>query len=107
MQINKKLLFLQTLLLVSAVALIFPYSAQAIIIVDLVTNVATVLRNVAIILIVIAFIIAGLLFLIAQGDPTKIGTAKKMVYAAIAGTIMVIIATVAIDIISNAIFQGQ
>lgn len=104
---NKKLLFLQTLLLASVIALIFPFSAQAIIIVDLVTNVATVLRNVAIILIVIAFIIAGLLFLLAQGDPTKIGTAKKMVYAGIAGTVMVIIATVAMEIIQSALFQGK
>ena len=43
----------------------------------------------------------------AQGDPTKIGTARKMVYAGIAGAIMVILATFAKEMIRSALFQGK
>ena len=93
--------------MVAVVALVFPFSAQALIIVDIVTSVANVLMTVATILIVIAFLVAGLLFLLAQGDPTKIGTARKMVYAGIAGAIMVILATFAKEMIRSALFQGK
>ncbi|KKP32584.1 MAG: hypothetical protein A2312_04385 [Candidatus Staskawiczbacteria bacterium RIFOXYB2_FULL_32_9] len=101
---NKKLLFLSLL----AVILIFPSFVSAqMIIVTMVQNIANVLTTVATILIVIAFIIAGLLFLTATGDPGKIGTAKKMMYAGIAGTVMVILANVGMTLVRSALFQGQ
>ena len=100
---NKKLLFLSLL----AVILIFPSFVSAqMIIVTMVQNIANVLTTVATILIVIAFIIAGLLFL-TTGDPGKIGTAKKMMYAGIAGTVMVILANVGMTLVRSALFQGQ
>lgn len=100
---NKKSLFLFLL----SVILIFPISAHATIIVDMVTSVATVLRNVAGILTIACWTIAGIMFLVASGNPSIIGKARTMTYAAIAGTVLVLLATVATSMISSALFQGQ
>lgn len=53
--------------------------------------------------VVVMWIVTGILFLSSTGDPGKIGTAKKALFAAIAGTVLVIIANSAINLISNAI----
>ena len=37
----------------------------------------------------------------------RIGTAKKMMYAGIAGTVMVILANVGMTLVRSALFQGQ
>lgn len=81
-------------------------TAQNITITGMVENVASVIWIVAVIVIVIFWIITGVLFLTALGDPTKLGTAKKALFAAIGGTVIVIIAWSVVNIISSAIFQG-
>ena len=73
---NKKILFLSLL----GIILIFPISAHAKIIVDMVTSVATVITTVAGIVTVVCWVITGLLFLTAAGDPGRIGLAKKMAF---------------------------
>lgn len=100
---NKKILFLTLLLVV----LIFPISAHAKIIVDMVTSVATVITTVAGIVTVVCWVITGLLFLTAAGDPGRIGLAKKMAFTSIIGTALVILSGVAMNMINSALFFGE
>jgi hypothetical protein len=53
--------------------------------------------------VVILWVITGLLFLTAQGAPEKLGTAKKALFAAVAGTVLVIIASYAMDLVGKAL----
>lgn len=90
--------------------LIFPTlvlaQGQNITITGMVANVARVIWTVATIIVVMFWVITGLLFLTAAGDPGKLGTAKKALFAAIGGTVIVIVAYSAINIISSAVFSG-
>jgi hypothetical protein len=52
-------------------------------------------------LVVIMFIYAGFLFLTAQGDPTKISTAKKMVIWGIIGVIIALLSYSIVTFITN------
>jgi len=52
--------------------------------------------------VVILWVVTGLLFLMAQGAPDKLNAAKKALFAAVAGTVLVIVAGSAIALISNA-----
>lgn len=96
------------LLLVLLSALILPNAVSAAMetIKFVVANIVSAVTIVATALIIIFFIITGLLFLTAQGDPTKLSTAKKALYMAIAGTALVILAQVAGTIIGNALLSG-
>ncbi len=64
---------------------------------SVVTNVAW---PVAIGCVIIFWIITGILFLTAQGAPEKLGLARKALIAAVAGTIIIIIAASACNIIA-------
>lgn len=86
--------------------LLFPLSASALTITGIVVNIGVVIGNVAVAIIIIFWIITGLLFLSAQGDPTKLTTARKALIAAIAGTAIAILAASASSIISSAISGG-
>ena len=57
-------------------------------------------------IVVILWIITGILFLTALGAPEKLGTAKKALFAAVAGTVLVIIAGSAIALITDALKLG-
>lgn len=101
--INKNLL---SILLLSF--LLFPVLASAqLTITGMVTNVGIVIGNVAVAIVIIFWIITGILFLSAQGDPTKLTTAKKALFAAIGGTVICIVAASAIGIITMAITSGR
>jgi len=52
--------------------------------------------------VVILWVITGLLFLTAQGAPEKLKSAKTALIAAVAGTLLVIIAGSAIALVSSA-----
>ncbi len=52
-------------------------------------------------IVVIMWVVTGLLFLLAQGEPGKLNTAKTSLFAAIGGTILVILASSAITIVRN------
>ena len=54
-------------------------------------------------IVIIGWIIAGILYLTSAGSPEKTGTAKKALFAAIIGTILILIANVAASIIENAL----
>jgi hypothetical protein len=52
-------------------------------------------------LVIIMFIWAGITFLTAQGDPSKIGTAKKIVIWAIIGIVVAFVAFSATGIVKD------
>jgi uncharacterized membrane protein (DUF485 family) len=56
--------------------------------------------------VVILWVVTGLLFLLAQGSPEKVNSAKKSLLAAIAGTVLVIVAFSAISLVSDAFNLG-
>ncbi len=52
--------------------------------------------------VVILWVMTGILFLQAQGAPEKLSLAKKALFAATAGTVLVIVAKFAIDLVGQA-----
>ena len=52
--------------------------------------------------VVILWVVTGLLFLMAQGAPEKLSSAKKALFTSIAGTVLVIIASFAMDLVGKA-----
>ena len=99
--INKKILFL---ILLSF--LILPATVLAQPIENMVNNIVSVVIYIAGGIVVIIWVVTGILFLSSQGDPTKLSTAKKSLFAAIGGTVLVILAWSAGIIIENVIFRG-
>jgi len=57
-------------------------------------------------IVVILWVVTGVLFLSAQGDPTKLTSAKKALIASVAGTILVIVASGAIALVGGAFGLG-
>ena len=53
-------------------------------------------------IVVILWVVTGIMFLTAQGAPEKLSSAKKALIAAVAGTVLVIVAGSAIALISDA-----
>ena len=51
--------------------------------------------------VVILWVVTGMLFLIAQGAPEKLKSAKTALLAAVAGTVIVILANVATDFVGK------
>jgi hypothetical protein len=99
---NKKILFLALLGI-----LVLPVFASAqTTITGIVGNVAKVIWAVAGMAVVVMWLFTGVLFLAAQGDPGKVKTAKTALFTSIAGTVIVILAYTAVNIISSAIFSG-
>jgi hypothetical protein len=96
---NKKLLFLISFLL------ILPLFAMAALPTELsttITNIKNLANIIGGVIVVIGWIIAGILYLTSMGGE-KMATAKKAIWAAIIGTILIIIANVAATIIENAL----
>ncbi len=73
---------------------------------EIVTNVARLVWVVATGIVIIFWIVTGVLFLSSQGDPGKLSTAKNSLFAAVAGTILVILAYSAGVVIESAILRG-
>lgn len=98
---NKKILFL---ILLSF--LILPGTVLAQPIENMVSNIVKVVIFTAGGIVVIIWAVTGILFLSSMGAPEKLSTAKKSLFAAIAGTVLVILAFLAGVIIENAILRG-
>lgn len=95
--ISKKILSL--ILLAAVLALPAVASAQT-----LGSMAASVARQVTIVatwIVVIMWIVTGILYLTCLGDPGKLKTANISLFAAIAGTIVVILANSAIAFVAN------
>jgi predicted small integral membrane protein len=52
--------------------------------------------------VVILWLVTGILFLTAQGAPEKVNSAKKALFSAVAGTVIVIVAYYAMDLVGQA-----
>jgi hypothetical protein len=59
--------------------------------------------NIAAGITIILWVITGIMFLAAQGAPDKVNSAKKALFAALIGTVVIILAFSAIYIIGNAV----
>jgi uncharacterized membrane protein (DUF485 family) len=101
---NKKILFL------TLSALFFPFSALAVVACDpnvisiacMVNSAVDTTLYIAAGIVVILWVITGLLFLVAQGAPEKLKSARTALFTSVAGTVLVIVAFYAIDIVGNA-----
>jgi uncharacterized membrane protein (DUF485 family) len=104
-QMNKK-----TLLLILSGILLFPNLTSALTSSVTVTSMVDAAEQVALYIasgvVVILWIVTGILFLSAQGAPEKLSSAKKALFAAVAGTVLVIVAGSAIAIVSQALNLG-
>lgn len=96
---DKKILFL---ILLTAIILTLPGTASAGVFCDALKKFKTVVQQVGGTLVVISWVIAGILYLTAIGNPQKMDTAKKALIAAIIGTVLVLLAGSAIDIVKDA-----
>ena len=101
---KKKLLLILFLSIVAVSVL--PNMALAQTITGILVNITKVVWIVATAIVIIFWVITGVLFLASQGDASKLSTAKNSLFAAIAGTILVILAYSARVILENAILQG-
>ena len=111
---NKKLIALSnvaTLLALPVVALAFsagnvPNAVSTLSIEDIIDVIFSIIWQVTVAFDIIIFIAAAYLFMIAQGDPTKLATARL---AVLGGVVFMIIALVAFSIpfiVRNTIGQG-
>ncbi len=98
---KNKLLFL---ILLGGLVLVLPSVVFAQTIQDIINNVINnVVWPIAIGIIIVLWIVTGILFLTALGAPEKVGTAKKALFASLAGTIIIVLAGSVIVIIRNAL----
>ena len=102
---NKKALLLILFSSLLAPVVVFAQAGQGPI-ENIVGNVVNVVIFVAGGIVVIIWAVTGVLFLSSQGDSGRLTTAKSALFAAIAGTILVILALSAKAIIGNIIFSG-
>ena len=94
---NKKFLFL---ILLSV--LVVPSAAFAQTITGMADAAVNTTLLIASAIVVILWVVTGLLFLTAQGAPEKLTQGKKALFAAVAGTVIVIVATGAIGLVRQA-----
>lgn len=99
---NKKILFL---VLLGALILPQIISAQTGITIAsmLESIILNVVKPVAIFAVITLWVATGIIFLTAQGDPGKLNLGKTALIAAIVGTIIVVLAPIAADIIGNSL----
>lgn len=95
---NKKNIFL--ILLLSFVLLPVLAGAQPTI-AGMAQAIATQVLIVGTWIVVIMWVVTGILFLTAQGEPGKLNAAKTSLFAAIGGTILIILANGAVAFVAN------
>ena len=52
--------------------------------------------------VVVLWVVTGILFLSASGDPGKLGAGKKALFAAVAGTLIILVAGSALGLVGQA-----
>lgn len=92
---NKKILYLVLL----DIVLILPFTANGATACGMINNIQKAMVQIGITIVVIGWVIAGLLWLLSGGSPDKTGTAKKATIAAIIGTAIIALSTLAYDVI--------
>ena len=100
---NKKILFLilASVLFLPAAALAQAAAAAPVTLVTMAQAIAGQVLMVAEYVVVIMWVVTGIMFLTAQGNPAQLNTAKIALFAAIGGTIVVILASGAIAFVKN------
>lgn len=98
---NKKLSFLTLLGAIVSPALALATDGGDITITGMVDAAVQTTLYIASGIVVILWIVTGILFLTAQGDPAKLKTAKSSLFAAVAGTVLVIVAASAISLVKS------
>jgi len=93
---NKKILLI---VLLGGMVLPFLVSAQSL--ATMAQAIATQVVLVATWIVVIMWVVTGILFLTAQGDPGKLNAGKMALFSAIGGTILIILASGAIQFVKN------
>jgi len=93
---NKK-----TLILILSAAVILPSLASAQTLGSMAGAAARTALAVATGVVVVMWVVAGIMFLVAAGDPSKLSGAKTGLIAAIAGTVIVIIANGAVAFVGG------
>ena len=94
---NKKTLFL----ILSAVVLVLPNMVSAQTLDGMAASIARQVVLVGTWIVVIMWVVTGILFLTSQGEPAKLNSAKLALFAAIGGTILIILANSAIIFVKN------
>ena len=92
----------KSLFLILFAALILPFTVSAqVTIGSMAQAIAGQVLIVGTWIVVIMWVVCGILFLTAQGDPGKLNAAKTGLFAAIGGTILIILASGAITFVKN------
>lgn len=94
---NKKIFFLISLAVLALPSLAFAVTIQSM--VDAAVQTALYIASGVV---VILWIVTGILFLSASGAPEKLNAGKKALFAAIAGTLIVIVAASALQLVGHA-----
>jgi hypothetical protein len=85
-----------------AVAMALPIAASAqTTLGSMAETIAGVILGVGLTIVVIAWVVTAVLFLMSTGDPSKLGQAKVALFAAIGGTIIMLLANGAKDLVAN------
>ena len=88
-----------------AALITLPNLTQAQTIEGMVRNIVDIVVFVGYAVVVVFWVITGILFLTALGAPEKLGNAKRALFMAIGGTVIVVLATSAIAIITNSLLR--
>jgi len=94
---NKKILFIILL-----GVLVLPSIVSGVTIQGLVDGAVQTTLYIASGIVVILWVMTGIIFLTAQGAPEKISTGKKALIASVAGTILIIVASGALNLVKSA-----
>lgn len=99
---NNKNTFLKIL---TVAVLFFPAIAfaQDLTITGMINSAVMLTLYIASAIVVILWVITGIMFLTAQGDPTKLTSAKKALYASIIGTVLILVASSALTLVNSAL----
>ncbi|MEK7562085.1 MAG: hypothetical protein AAB509_00185 [Patescibacteria group bacterium] len=95
---NKKILFLAVFTAVLAIPTIVFGQVTA---PQMVRTIRDAALTIAYSVVIIGWIIAGILWLVSAGSPERTGIAKKATFAAVIGTVVVILSNIAYDVIAN------
>ncbi len=95
---NKKILFLYLFLAILILPII-SFGAAPTSIPTAIDGIKKLMLGLGTAIVIIGWSIAGILYLVSAGSPEKMGTAKKAIWAAIIGTILVVIAGWGYDVI--------
>jgi len=80
--------------------LLLPQIASALTIGDILGSIMlNVVKPVAIFAVITLWVVTGILFLVAQGEPGKLTLAKSALIASLVGTVVVVVAPIAANII--------